>query len=439
MASAYNVWWGTGLETMHGTENVIPTHDTTGAHRIRRATRRRGAAIYVLTLMVAMLVTGTAGTLLAMQMANRRLHRNVSGARQAELFARGGVEWALAKYQSDIAWRSTAVSGAITRVTPEPGAFVDTALTDVDGDFTDDDTEAAVVTVAADVDGAVFKMSASLDPQPHETLARAIYATGKVSVLSATTVRGPVHASGGFSNFASINTSNDASFTTYPSGTVFGIIPKLQYVDSVEPFPAPGSGYYTVRATPLTSVGITFDLIGVSLSETFNTTGGLVNPEGVYHINAGNRAVNIQNVFLRGTLIITNIGPNSVTIGGRGCRFERGTAGYPTLLVYGGSGDLMINPGGGLDESVEGYDVNQDGDVVDVLPSGIFGAMWTDRFLTTLGGTDVTYQGSIIARWVVISGSVTIDDDPALAGLLVPSFTDNKLHLRRGSIREVSP
>lgn len=419
---------------------IHPTGQANALVRARRphlgAARRRGVAIYVLTLMIAMLVTGTAATLLSLQMANRRLYRNLADARQAELAALAGLEWSLNRYQSDPAWRSTASSGAVMPLAGTPG-IVTATLTDADGDFQNDDTQPAELDVSADVNGALFKLSVSLDPVPHEALSWAIYASAQVWVLSTATVRGPVFAGGGISNFASINITNNAAFSTLPSGVIFGNVPNVKLASFVDPFPPPTLAYYLSRATDLIDGGGTFTLRDASLTSTFNSK-GLANPDGIYHIDAGGRSVDLDSMFLRGTLIITNTGSNDVTFRG-GCRLEPGPAGYPTLLVSMGSGNLTFTPNGPLDEPASGVDFNRDGDKLDVIAPGVYGIVWTNAATTTLGGTDTTYRGSIIAREVDVSGSVTIDDDPGLANLLRHGFTDNKLHLRRGSVRETAP
>lgn len=409
--------------------------------------RRRGVAIYLLTLMIAMVVTSTAVALLSMQMANRRLNRNITDAQQAELLSQAGLEWALATYQADTSWRSTADSGDDIEFSIAAESNVTVTLSDADDDFENDDADPATLTVAADVYGASYSFTAVLEPAPHETLARAIYATGEVWFWTSSIIKGPVHADDGYWAGVAPSVFDNGGFSTLSSGTVSGPIAPVNVVPPVDPFSTPDLDYYLSRATELTDSDGVFRLDQMTISRTANTQGP-INTEGVYLIDAVGRDVVIEDVYLRGTLIILSSIGRNVTFQG-GCYFEAGDFGYPTLLIAGRPTNVTFNPSDPLTECLDrgdggvcddvALDYNGDGDTDDVFPSGFYGIIWTNGWLTTLAGSGTTYRGSIIAREVDVSGSVTIDDDAGIAGGLVHSFTDRRLHLRRGSILEVTP
>ncbi|MEE9294763.1 MAG: hypothetical protein V3W34_07365 [Phycisphaerae bacterium] len=430
---------GTEGRRDEGTEGnpQSPIRNPQSAIRNPQSPIRRAAAIYVLTLMIAMIVTATATTLLALQMANRRLHRNLGDALQAEYIAYAGLDWALGKYQNDPSWRSTAVSGADIVLNLIDGIGTNVTITDPTNDFTDNDTEPVALAISSDANGALFSFTAGLDPAPHEALGYAIYASGTVTFSKVATVRGPIYSDQGFTAFLGVNNLDNGGFRMLETGSVFGTVPNLTIVPSAGPHLTPNLEFYISRATQLASAGIDFDLIDARVSSSSSTEGG-ANGEGVYHIDAEGAKVKLRNVYLKGTLIITNTAGNDVEIVD-GCRMEPGAAGYPTLLVACWPGSLTIAPVMPLDEAGRGVDFNDDGDTQDVIPSAFFGVIWTDAPVTTLGGDGVPYTGSIIAGDVNVVDAVVIDDDPNLAGRLMHGFTDGKLHLRRGSIRATTP
>jgi hypothetical protein len=94
-----------------------------------------------------------------------------------------------------------------------------------------------------------------------------------------------------------------------------------------------------------------------------------------------------------------------------------------------------------LSESQNGIDFNGDGDDTDDLGLGFLGLIWTNAPLTTLRSrnTTTTFRGSVIANDVFLQDFVVVNDDPDLADRLVPEFTDERLHLRRGSVHEIAP
>lgn len=407
-----------------------------------RKLRRRGAGLYLATLMLSLLVTGTGATLISMQMSARHLQDNLDGADQSALVGQAGMEWALMTVQNDSEWRSNAEDGDYNQVTLDlaPYGSVEVTVTDPDGDFQDDDTDTATLTIASDVDGAVQAFDATLEPYPHQALSHAIHASNWVTTWPGVTILGPIHADAGVTDLGGLTTGDNASFSTL-SGTGFlsPSLPNPEYVDSAEPAPTPNLAFYLDQATSLFDGGADFNLSNAALSSSFSTEGA-TNSEGIYLINAGGRRVKLRHVYVKGTLIITNTGGRDV-IFEHACRFETGDQGYPILLVDCAPGDFIINMTHLLDEEAWGVDFNGNGDDEEVLSLGFFGLVWANANLITFksNGVATTFRGSAIGSDFYLQDTVILDDDPGLATRLIPGFTDGMLHFQRGSMREIDP
>lgn len=401
--------------------------------------RRRGASLYLVTFMLALIVAGTGVTLLRLQMSNRLLQSNLDDADQAALTSDAGVEWTLMRAYALADWRNQLDADETTDLDLAPYGRVQITALDDDGDFLDNDTDSVTLTIRSDVDGALQAFEHILEPHPHPALGHAIYAKNWVVTWPGVTIRGPVHAGDGVTDLGGLTTGDNASFSTLTGGSLSASLPNRQFLDSVDPPPTPDLSFYLDRATSLSNGASIFDLADAALAETYSTEGSH-NPEGIYHINAGGRNVKIKHVFLKGTLIITNTNGGDVTFD-HACRFETGARGYPILIIDCRPGVVYVNMTHVLEESQNDVDFNGDGDVSDELGLGFFGLIWTNAPLTTLRSRNTTtrLRGSLIANDVFLQDRVVVNDDPDLADRLVPEFTDERLHLRRGSVHEIAP
>ncbi|MCH7702902.1 MAG: hypothetical protein IID37_14560 [Planctomycetes bacterium] len=148
----------------------------------------------------------------------------------------------------------------------------------------------------------------------------------------------------------------------------------------------------------------------------------------------------IQNVHLRGTLIIRGSGGNNVEFD-RSSWLEPGPDGYPTLLidVPNGTVDFLFDSVG-IDEAARSVDYNEDGDQLDTFPQSFEGLVWVNAKWVWFYASAWTFQGCLVATEDVwVEDGVTVQNDPALASRLIPGFTDGMLHVERGSIKQGAP
>lgn len=422
----------------------VPNWSLTGPDTMSRTNlrnvRRRGVGLYLATLMLSLLVTGTGATLISMQMSARHLQDNLDGADQSALVGQAGMEWALMTVQNDPDWRTSADDYDYGEVMLDlaPYGSVEVTITDPDGDFLDDDTDTATLTISSDVDGAVQAFEATLEPYPSDALRHAVYAANWVYAGAGATVLGPVHANSGiWLDDGSVITGDDASFTVLSGGVLHPALPNASYVESAAPVPTPDLSFYTDRATSLFNGGPNFDLNKAALTATYSNQGA-TNSDGIYHIDAGGREVRVKDLYLKGTLIVTNTGGRPVKFE-EGCRLEVGDQEYPTLLIDCNPADLTLTIIRALDEDARNVDYNNDGDQEDTFQSGLYGLIWTNANNTTLDGSDMSLQGSIMGSTIHLRGTTSVDDDPDLATRMIPGFTDGMLHFQRGSMREIDP
>jgi hypothetical protein len=399
--------------------------------------KRRAAGMYAMTLLVSVLITGIGGTLVSMQMANRRLDRNLTDAIQADLMTRSALEWTLLTYQNTPDWRAKAVVGSTaTRYPVALKGFV-VSLTDATGDFTDDDTASVELVVKSTADGAIGALAATLEPQAHHALGHAIHTSSSVMLAQTAAVGGTLFAGESVDAGQGFDVVGDLVLETPDVSAVGGGVSFVRGDIGDATSPTPDMTFYVSRATPLTSPDSVFLLERALLTETYSTF-GVVNPDGIYHIDAGGRDVLLSDVEVVGTLIITNTLGASVTIADGG-RYVTGSLRYPTLLIdVASQGDVFITVGASFNEKSPpkaDVDYNQDGDALDTITSEFTGILWTNANKLELTDGGVTHTGSIIAGWMSVGDGVTVVGDPTLSKTLVPGFTDNKLHLKSGSVR----
>ncbi len=139
------------------------------------------------------------------------------------------------------------------------------------------------------------------------------------------------------------------------NGTVTGSVSNNPIGDN-----APGQrvlNLYMARATSIPSGNMN----NVVLAPGYNPYGQM-NTDGVYFMDAGSTAVNIQNVRVNGTLIIRTTG--GVTIGGP-VLLEHSRADFPALIVI---GDLTVNYNSGPNNlSESGHNFNPPGALITAL------------------------------------------------------------------------
>ncbi len=165
----------------------------------------------------------------------------------------------------------------------------------------------------------------------------------------------------------------------------------------------------------------------------------LPNALGIYYVDIGAEDLVIKGVHVKGTLIVRGDGNNKVTFE-EGCWFEPAGYGYPALIIDVPSGKVEFKMDEALEEEGDlPVDFNEDSDTDDEIESSVSGLVWTESSETKVLGSGWQFSGCLIGNYVTIGGGIIVDDDPGLAVQLIPQFTDGKLHVSEGSVREITP
>lgn len=413
--------------------------DRTTGNRVRR----RGVMLYATTMMISILVAGAGVTLVSLQFANRRVQSTLTTRRQAQQLGRAGTEWALATVHATTNWRSTFTTTPTQTLRPDGGGRVDVTVFDEDGNLLDDDTDAARITVASQLDTQTRTIALTARPYPHPTMAYTVAASGGVTFAGTSTVNGPIYAKGNIiGTGVTVNLGAAAAFEV-PSGST--VTPTLtpQYLNAPSyAMPAPDLSYYTSRANAISRTGSgggNWKLEKAKYTSTYATT-GTVNAYGLYWLDLGNKNLDLRECLIEGTLVITGSGSNIITMD-KASIIRPGAQPYPSLIIVLGAGS-SVNisiPNERLDESSAGLDFNGDGDQTDTLTPYVSGLVYVSGASTTLGGSSWLFTGCLQAGTVTIGGGVVLGDGrTSLAQQLSPGFTDKLLHVVSGTTQELS-
>ena len=328
----------------------------------------RGGYLYVAVMVIATLV-GLVG-LSAISVARMELRSSVESqdSSNATHLSQSAVELALAKLQSDPAWRTNLTSG-----TEYPsggvalnGGTLSWKLVDSDGNLNDDDSDfvriygigrsrgmTSVTSVLTWPSGTPLScLEASFHCQNNLTLSLLVNWTTNQIISS----NGDISAS---AFGADINGQVEAA------GTVTGNINGTS-ISQITPRKMPGSSvfeYYLSRGTyidvdllPLDGSGrpqVTRTVLGPGS----NPYGSGINPAGIYVIDCRTKSLQISNCRITGTILLLNPG-SSTRIKDSVC-WKNAVENLPSLLVS-GSVEIAHNTSV-LDESSLGVNFNPPG------------------------------------------------------------------------------
>ena len=412
----------------------------------RNQNLRRGAALYVSVMAVALLVSvlGLAGLLVT------SIERQRVGAGNDMLVARSNarsaVVLALRVLANDPNWRTTYTSGVETTpqaIGPASAGAVSWVLEDSDGNLTDSDTKlqlkgvgrvgnvVQVLCVDLTTTGnpltclEVAACSDSLiDFESNSVVTSNQTIHSNVSITSGGTVNADVESVGAISGGGYTGTTTTpVAARTVPSASVFD--------------------YYIANGTniPISSIpkaGPNRSIKKVVLSPA-NNPYGATNPQGIYVIDCGGAKVRIEYARIIGTLVLIN--PDPVSDIQQDVSWEPAVANYPALLVQGSIEFRMTNDV--LDENRENVNFNPpgspyqgatDSDQTDTYPSQIKGLVYVSVD-AICADRDTTIEGVLVTGRVLnVNGndSLTVNYDSRY-------FTDPPPGFSQGSILKVIP
>lgn len=398
--------------------------------------------LYATAVMLSVLLTGSAMTLVAIAVVDRRVQSNLSDQRAASMLVRTGSEWIQAYATNNPTWRSDFKGNGAKTLKPSGPGRVDVALSDGDGDLTDNDTQMVSVTSTSRVNGLDRVMKFDGQSKPHAALAYNIMATSSITIAGNCSINGPLYAGSSITKTAgTVTTGQYGSYNVPSGGSITATLTPQNTTATAVPSVAPDLTFYTKKATSLalSNGGSGYKLEKCKLSSTFNTFGA-ANAYGIYIVDMAGQSLTLRELYVEGTLVIINSGASAGILIDKPVIFKPGTFGYPVLIISAGSTtvDVLI-PASTLDENSVSADLNNDGDKVDSLTPYITGLVYAPDCSTTLNSSSWAFNGSLISRSVTINGGVLVGDGTTLAAQRTPGFTDALLHPIAGTTSEVLP
>lgn len=438
---------------MVGAVSPMSTSSEPYRRNVRHRHGRRAAAVYLLTLSISMLLAGVGFTLIAIQRADRRLQQNVARTDELKWYAQAGIEMALALMEQTPGWRASVTGNDLFRDFPIGDGQVSVQVfDDTDGQIANNDADPVRIRAIAARDGSLLRLEARLRPRPHPALRYALFGTGTnpLEFEDRAVIRGPVRSHGPILADPGNLVQDDASFETLTGDSIEQPLSPRSFATAAMAAPQPDLAFYQSRATVISGrSGSRCELKGFNLTPTSNP-GGQANPHGIYWLRAGGREVLIEDMHLRGTLIITETGTNRVTFRG-GLWVEPGPLQYPVLLVDCPWNTLRFDLDSSMTEAaitinllifgigLGGVDMNEDGDKWDTIFTHVRGLVWSNATGVYLENQRWPFTGCLINGRITVRDDVVVDNDLTLLNAPSPGFVESGMSIEPGSIREVGP
>jgi hypothetical protein len=398
-------------------------------------------ALYATTFFLGLLIVAAGSSLVQRQRIDRRMSADGAALEQGSLLAHSAIEWVLMYAEQDSSWRSKLAASAASFSLGALGS-VEITLSDPDGDLTNADNQPVEISITVTTGRVTRRFRAQAQPGPSPILSQAINASNTI-YLSTTPgeVTGPLYATNSITKPLlplTITATKDGRFDVGPSGSVsLGLSPTGKVASPVAR-PSVDVAGLVARATALTNMGgSSFEFRQASVTPEANSA-GKINAEGLYLIEAGGMDVLIEDLHLRGTLIIRATGSRTIRFR-KGLMLESAAFGHPTLIIVAADSTVQFDMDAGLAEGNVKADLNADGDATDTVRTTVNGLIISSATTNLLEESAWTFRGCLVCRAAELRSGLSVDDDSRLRTDVPIGFTDGRLHLVEGTFREVLP
>lgn len=277
--------------------------------------------VYLLVLMSSVIVTLIGLMGFRMLRAQAAIAQSDTDRDEALVIAESAVQWGVHIVTLKGDWRDGVASGVRIRTGAFGNGTMSVTITDKDdGDLADDSTEEFVISGTGVVGDATqtLEVTMSTSGGPHPALEESITVGDVFAVDSAASVTlengGTASRLAGYTDLSSI------------SGTI----------NIEKPVDLPGVALLDTWIGKGTLIDSTSHK-GSFFNDTFSNSRApskvAVDPNGIYVIDAGGKDFYLKDCTVQGTIIVTNLGKNSLFVDGT--KFAFGDHGGPTLLVDG--------------------------------------------------------------------------------------------------------
>ncbi len=277
--------------------------------------------VYLLVLMSSVIVTLIGLMGFRMLRAQAAIAQSDTDRDEALVIAESAVQWGVHIVSLKGDWRDSIASGVPIRTGAFGNGTMSVTITDKDdGDIADDDTEEFVISGTGVVGDATqtLEVTVSTTGGPHPSLEKSITVGDRFALDTGASV--------------TIENGGTAKRLTTYSGMSFSSS-KVSIEDPVD-LPDPSLlGTWIDKGTLIDSSSHLGYFSNVTFSKASAPSKVAVDPDGIYVIDAGGKDFYLKDCTVQGTLIVTNLGTNSLIVDGS--KFAFGDHGGPTLLVDG--------------------------------------------------------------------------------------------------------
>lgn len=409
----------------------------------RGAPRRRGSAhVVALGLGLLLATVGIGGTL-----AGRRvLARAEDGAAVAAVRAGAdaAVAWGLRRLERSAAYAGGTVADTATHEVVLDGVVVRAAIGPFGGSVPANRHAPAVLAGVARSGVASRRIELRALPAPTAPSAvhgpLAVGGTLHLAASSELVLLEGVGVAASIARGADVEVKGDLLSTTPAAGDSWsGAVAAARR--PVLPSPA-ALAAFAADATPIAVAGNVVERW--LLSPTFNSSGGALDPRGLYVLDCAGRSIVIRSSRIVGTLVLVNPGVGTRVEGS--VHFAPAVRGYPSLVVLGslrialdgadlteaGTSSVNFNPVG-TPYPHPGGEV--DGDRVDAYPSTIAGLVVVRDHLT-IAGSSALLGGVSSGGDLTVAGAAVVGRDRWIRTLAPAALRASRWRIEEGTVLE---
>ncbi len=376
-----------------------------------RRPNRRGAAIYVVVLGTALVVSLLGLSALLAKRVRRRIDQDAADVAAARLYAQAAIEMGMLRIENSPSWRTSHPNGTWSSDQAiGDGTYTLLGVDPDDADLTDDDGDPVVLTGIGVHGRATQKMQVTLVPYeaPLEALRTCLHAGGKVTIATgkSITVTGAPLSTNNNVNVAGTVNGDVECLAKTGTGTVTGTVTTAAGSKSL-----PDADLFDQYKSIATEIPFSGDLDSHVLAPGVNTYGGGLNADGLYYMNIGSSTLTIQATRIHGTLVVETTNPTAKVVLAGAALLENYRADYPVLIVKGKLEVALDSETAALDESAFAVNFNPagapyqgttDADQADVYPSEVRGLVHVTGTLTLSESARI--EGAVIAEGAVTCG-----------------------------------
>ena len=375
--------------------------------RRRVRPNRRGAAIYIVVLGTALLVSLLGLSALLAKRVQRRMAQDASDLAAARLYAQAAIEIGMLRIENNSSWR-TAFPNGVWEADQAIGAGAYTlhGVDPTDADLTDSTADPVVLTGIGVKGRATQKMQVTLVPYeaPLEALNTCLHAGGNITIStgkSITVTGAPLSTNGNVNNSGTVNGDVECS-NLVGTGTVTGT--TTEGADSKN---MPDAGVFDQYKSAATVIPYSGDFDKHVLTPGANTYGGGLDADGLYYVDAGNNDLTIRASRIHGTLVVDA----KKVILDDAAFLENYRSDYPVLIVNSDLEVALNTTAYGLDETARATNFNPDGapyesatdaDQLDTYPNEVRGLVHVTGTLTL--SETARIRGAVIGENSVTCG-----------------------------------